>query len=221
MRDLVKEIRTRLGDAHVQTPYYEEVEAGDRLGLFWGVQSVFRALFEQLDLDDSIEIACGRGRHAAQIVDKVGTLTLVDINQSNIDACRTRFSGRSRVKYLVNSGADLHPLPSGSYSSVYSYDSMVHFEATDVISYLSEISRVLRPGGRALLHYSNTQDNPEGTYAEDPRWRAFFSEPMMRHFGSRVGLRSLASKVISWPPPPVLSGTANADAVTLLEKVRE
>lgn len=219
MRDRVAEIRARLGDAHIQTPYYEEVEAGDRLGLFWGVRSVFHPLFEQLDLDDVVEIACGHGRHAAQIIDKVGSLTLVDINRSNIDACQVRFRAKPRVRYVVNSGSDLSALQSGAYSAVYSYDSMVHFEASDVIAYVGEIARVLRPGGRALLHYSNTQNNPQGTYADDPRWRAFFSEPMMRHFGSRVGLMPIASQVISWPPPPIVTGTADADAVTLFEKV--
>jgi SAM-dependent methyltransferase len=182
--------------------YYEEAERPRMLATFWGPQSLFRRWFETLDLTNVIEVACGRGLHAAQIVDRVGRLTLVDVNEINIAACRERFCGRDNVAFLCNSGGDLLGMADSSATAVYCYDAMVHFEATDVIGYLAEFHRVLRPGGRSLLHYSNFDGNPGGFYRDNPGHRNFFSEKMMRHFADRAGHKVLEHAVFPWALGP-------------------
>src|SRR6516162_7938460 len=187
-------IRNQLAADHVSGPYYEQAESAELLRVFWDNASIFRQLFEKLDLTVTLELACGHGRHSAQVLDRVGKLILVDILPSNIERCRERFQP-----------------PTAHFS----YDAMVHFEAIDMISYIEEVARVLLPAGRALLHYSNNEANPEGAYRDDPSWRNFFSEKMMRHFASRFGLSIVESHTIIWPP----GGTdRKIDAVTLLEK---
>ncbi|HEY4029372.1 MAG TPA: class I SAM-dependent methyltransferase [Caulobacteraceae bacterium] len=213
--DIVATVRRDLAQAHVNSRYYSDAEAGDWLAVMWGPNSLFLPLFRRLDLSDVVEIACGYGRHAAQFIDRAGQVTLTDINHDSISACRTRFAGRDNVACLVNSGKDLGDLESGRYSAVFSYDAMVHFEASDLIAYVFEVARILRPGGRALLHYSNFQGCPEGTYSDGPHWRNFFSEAMFRHFASRAGLRVIESKIMAWPPA---GGVADLDALTLVEK---
>jgi SAM-dependent methyltransferase len=210
MTDVVPEYRNRLISAHNGSPYYEQAETAAWLAPFWSADSRFLPLFNQLDLSNVIEFACGHGRHTAQFVDRAGRVTLIDANATNIDACRRRFVRSSNVRCEVNVGTQL-PCASRSYNAFFSYDALVHFEATDVISLLSEIARVLKPGGRALLHYSNYQDNPTGTYSDNPHWRNFFSEPMMLHFASRAGLHSLDSMTFPW------SNESGTDALTLLE----
>lgn len=126
---------------------------------FWGEDSVFRRKFETLDLRRVIDLGCGHGRHTAQIIDRAGHVTLVDANPRCIEVCRKRFDGCENVSFVLNSGFDLVAIPSGSVTSVFSYDAMVHFEPMDVIGYINELSRVLTTGGRALLHYSNAEDN--------------------------------------------------------------
>jgi predicted TPR repeat methyltransferase len=91
----------------------------------------------------------------------------------------------------------------------------VHFEAMDTITYIMEIHRVLMPGGRALLHYSVNEVNPEGSYASDPSWRNFFSESLMRHIASRAGFGVLERRVFEWP---VGSDNPKTDGLILLEK---
>ncbi|HEY4174408.1 MAG TPA: class I SAM-dependent methyltransferase [Rhodopila sp.] len=218
MAGIIEGIRGKLGRAHVETPYYEQAEAPEMLEVFWSEKGgPFFQQFQNLDLSSVVELACGRGRHTQQFIARAGHVTLVDINRENIEACRQRFARVSgSLSYVVNDGASLSDLRSESHTAVFSYDAMVHFEATDVIAYVYEIARVLKPGGRALLHYSNNQQFPEGSYEDCPRWRNFFSESMMRHFASRAGLRVLSSLVIPWPPN--WAGTKDLDAVTLLQK---
>jgi SAM-dependent methyltransferase len=206
----VAEYRSRLISAHKGSPYYEQAEKADWLAVFWSADSRFFPLFKQLDLTNVIDFACGHGRHTAQFLDRAGRVTLIDANAAAIDACRKRFARSPNVRCEVNDGTQL-PCASRSCNAFLSYDALVHFEATDLIALLSEIARVLKPGGRALLHYSNYQDNPTGTYSDNPHWRNFFSEPMMLHFASRVGLHSIASMTFPW------CDESGMDALTLLE----
>ena len=203
------EARDQLIKAHTGSPYYSRAEEADWLATFWGDQAVFRRMFTALDLDNALELACGHGRHTAQIIGRTGHITLVDANVECIEACRKRFASHTNISYLVNSGADLRAVASNSMTAVFSYDAMVHFEPLDVISYIFEIARLLVPGGRSLLHYSNAEDNFEG-YESNPGWRNFFSEKMMRAFAFRAGLQVMESTVIPW-------GTTS-DGVTLLLK---
>ena len=211
----VEKFRSALAQAHVQADYYSHAETPDWIRPIWGHGSPFLSLFRELDLSDVVELACGYGRHAAQYAHRAGHVTLIDINEDSIAACRERFKGRDQISFLTNNGCDLSQLESGRYSALFCYDAMVHFEATDVIAYIYEAARILRPGGKALLHYSNFQGAPEGSYADGPHWRSFFSETMFRHFASRAGLRIIQSDVLAWP---LGSRTADLDALTLVEK---
>ncbi len=169
-------------------------------------------MFDQLDLAHVIEIACGHGRHAAQCVGRCGSLTLIDINESNIAVCRKRFQGNPKLRFALTAGNELSACASGAFSSVYCYDAMVHFEILDVLDYLKEIARVLRPGGRALLHVSNNHGQPCNFYQENTHWRNFGSAAVVRHAATRLGFRVLDWAVMDWVGAPSL------DAVVLLER---
>ena len=205
------EIRSNLKLVWSEAPYYEQAESAEWLEPFWGTQSIFLLLFKQLDLETVVDLACGRGRHTAQFVERAGHVSLVDYNESNIAACEARFQGRPNVSFHVNSGNDI-PLNDCSQTALFSYDAMVHFEAADVIVYVQEAARVLKMGGLALLHYSNYQGNPTGSYQDNPAWRNFFSESMMLHFANRAGLKVIHSLVLDW------FEAKKSDALILLQK---
>jgi ubiquinone/menaquinone biosynthesis C-methylase UbiE len=210
MSDKTSEMRRAIANDWLVPPYYEQAE--NWLDPFWGEETPFRRWFETLDLTRVIELACGRGRHAAQCLDRVGEITLVDVLQTNIDGCRERFGTDPRVHYLVNNGNDLPGLESGAYSALFSYDAMLHFELLDVLDYLRETARVLRPGGRALLHVSNNLENPGGHYHQNRLWRNFGSLDVVRHVADRLGLRTLEHTTLDW------EGQKAIDGLLLVEK---
>lgn len=201
-----------MGDDWVVTTYYELAEDAGWISAFWAPETLFAKRFAELSRGDMIEIACGHGRHAAQIVDSAKSLLLLDINQSNIDVCKQRFGGRPNVRCAVNDGFTLGDAPDESADSVYSYDAMVHFEPDVVGSYLADIMRVLRPRGRALLHHSNYSGNPGERYTNNPHYRNYMSTALFQHFAGRAGLTILAQNVFDW------AGVPKIDALTLLER---
>lgn len=206
MADRNMEIRHGIARDWHEAPYFRDADSADWLAPFWGPSSPFLAMFRLLDLSCVIELACGHGRHAELILPQVGEITLVDMVASNIEACRARFAGLPQVHFRVNAGDDLPGCASGAYTALYCYDAMVHFELLDVIAYLRETHRVLRPGGRALLHVSNNMQNPGGFYHDNTHWRNFGSLDVVRHLADRLGFETLRHQVLDWAGAPALDG---------------
>lgn len=186
--------------------------AEECLDIFWDRQSPFLTMFSKLDLSDVIELACGRGRHVPQYIERARRITLVDILQKNIDICRERFQREQKINYYKNDGYDLKNLKSDSYSSLFTYDAMVHFELIDIYSYLGDIFRVLGRGGRALLHHSNNGSDYRASFASAPHSRSFMSKEVFAYLANRAGFTILDQKVIDWGDTPEL------DCITLIEK---
>ncbi|PBC05023.1 class I SAM-dependent methyltransferase [Mesorhizobium sp. WSM3860] len=128
--------------------YFEKYENPELLAWFWAPASRFRKAFEQyLDLDDVLEIASGAGRHSAQIVGRCRRLTLIDTSVDATALARKRFSSAPHVTVTLSPDGKSLPFEKGRFSSVFSYDSMVHFEPLTVASYIMEVASVLKPGG--------------------------------------------------------------------------
>lgn len=197
-----------------QDPYYDRAEQADWLRAFWGTgnpQRPFRRMFDALNLRATAELACGHGRHAAQIYQQVPALVLVDVVAENVEFCRERFKDAGNVAVMKNDGATFRPLPDGFLSSIYCYDAMVHFEYDVVLSYVSDTFRVLEPGGRALYHHSILDCFPGMDHRRTPGGRNFMSQHLFMHAARRSGLQVIESVTFDWDAP-------NTDCLTLLEK---
>ena len=196
--------------------YFERFERQDALDRFWSPSSRFRRCFDDwLDLTDTLEIACGVGRHAAQIADRCGTLSLIDTSPAAIALARQRFSGSANVTTVVSEDGLSLPFSSDAFSAIYSYDAMVHFELLTVAAYIQEIARVLRHGGRALVHHSNFGGNPGGRFDQNPSWRNFMPPGVVIHLADRNGLRVLQHQTFRWKNP---WWSQKTDALTVLER---
>lgn len=117
-----------------------------------------------------LEIAPGHGRWSALMADRVKELTLIDLGDKNIAFCRERFKNFDHINYITNDGKTLPDIKDESVDLVWSYDSFVHMAKTEIDSYFSEIERVLRPGGKAVIHHAN-------------RANAFLWLGFIRHWG--------------------------------------
>lgn len=107
------------------SPYYDRAERKDWIEAFWSPRGRFRPLFDNLHTRTVVELACGRGRHTAQMLDipelcdGLEDIYLIDVNEENITSCIKRFSDVPFVHPMVNTGYDFQPLKDQSvYSNI-------------------------------------------------------------------------------------------------------
>lgn len=192
--------------------WFNDAERKEAVDVFWKDGSPFYRYFKELDLDRVIELACGRGRHVPFYMGQAGEITLVDILEENIAICQERFRGCEKIVYYKNNGYNFEELIADSYSSVFSYDSMVHFELMDVYTYLKDMYRVLRKGGKALLHHSNYTTDYAADFLHAPHSRCFMSKDIFAYLAHRAGFQILSQEVIDW------YDSKDLDCITLLRK---
>jgi SAM-dependent methyltransferase len=179
---------------------------------YWREASPFRQMFDGLDRSVIVELACGRGRHCSQMKDWPNRKILVDLVPENIEHCRRRFAGCEGITYVVGNGVDLRDIADGAATALFSYDSMVHFHHTIVGAYLTEAARVLKPGGRALLHHSNFAGNPGGDYKANPHWRSFMPPGLFVDYALTNGFKIVEQRLLNW------GDVIGLDMLSLIEK---
>ena len=204
------------GDSsEVATDYYAYAEKDT--SVFWGEKTVFQRCFDQLDCSSIVELACGHGRHVPQYIARADRVTLVDINRSNIEYCKNRFQGNSKIRFLVNSGNNFAGIEDNSQTAVFSYDAMVHFELLDVLEYLKDANRILTDGGKVLFHHSNVDFYPELSGLQKNLWRNFMSADIFAYLATRTGFRVLSQHVVTFGRGK--NFYPNTDSVSLCEKI--
>lgn len=152
-------------------------------------------------VDVLLEIGAGGGRFMEVLLPKCKRLIESDTSKSMLQLLRNRFEGVSgALEYLLLDGRGFGEVASGSVDAVFSYGVFVHLEPWDFYNYLAETSRVLRPGGRAIIQHPNTfSDAGWKQFAEIDlpaqlgRPKQFFSfnvmtPELMHAFSERAGL---------------------------------
>ena len=140
---------------------YEWPDAGEEWSIPWGgTDNLWRTMLEPrlsgiLPVDVCVEIACGYGRITTYLAPRCRRLIAVDIGENCVAACCERFAMSPHVEVYLNDGYTLPTVADRSVDLVFSFDSLVHVDEQVMRSYLREIRRVLRRGGRAVLHHSN------------------------------------------------------------------
>lgn len=185
-----------------------------------------------------LELAPGHGRWTACIVDRAARAILVDLNSACIEHCRRRFAGYDNVEYVVNDGRTLGSVGDESVDFIWSYDSFVHMEPDVIRSYFLEFARVLKPGGRAIIHHAARHDlalrfhflrrlgGPGrslydllswGNTRGNPGWRSQVSRGLVRQLaaGSRLAVES---QVDSWGADGRCTCRLFQDAISTLHK---
>ena len=202
--------------AHAHRAGLYFVHAEEFMPLQW--ERTIWPIIRDEDFTSTLELACGHGRNTEFLRQHAKSIDLVDVNRTCIDACEKRFGSEKdgcTFRYHLTTGNSL-PVPGGSISFVYTWDSMVHFDKLVVRDYVHEVLRVLKPGGSAFLHHSNY-----GTVAPDSNWiknhgsRSDMTAELMREYAEEAGLKIKFQR---------LSGTADGwgiddlDCLSLLAK---
>ena len=96
----------------------------------------------------AVDVGCGEGRHSLELARRFGFDVLgIDPVPRQIEVARA--SGESGVRFEVGAAEEL-PLAEASVDLVWCRDVLVH--VADLERAYGEFSRVLRPGGRALIY---------------------------------------------------------------------
>ena len=111
------------------------------------LESFVRTIVADLNLDGRspriLDVGCGTGANLEMLA-QFGRAEGVDVSEDALAFCRAR--GLSQVKL---GAAEQLPYPDASFDLVTALDVVEHLD--DDLAGLSEMRRVLRPGGRALL----------------------------------------------------------------------
>ncbi len=121
------------------------------------------------------------------LLDVSDTLHLADITPRCLELCRERFAD-DEIQYHLIGPDGLGFLPAESIDLIWSYDVFVHVNPVDTDAYLADFAKVLRPGGRAVIHHP-------GRYPSHAERRAGFrsnlSAPFFASLCHKHGLRAI------------------------------
>ena len=107
--------------------------------------------------DDVLELGAGPGLVTDLLIDRAPRVTAVEIDERLADDLRARMAGRPVE--VVTGDATALPLPAGRFSAAACFTMLHHIPAADLQDRaLTEIARVLRPGG--LLLGTDGEDTP-------------------------------------------------------------
>ncbi len=96
-----------------------------------------------------LEIGCGEGRGVELLAPKVNSYTAVDKIEEVVSQLSAKYTNAKFIK------ANIPPLPfkDNSFDSVVSFQVIEHIK--EDVTYLKEIYRILKPGGKALISTPN------------------------------------------------------------------
>jgi SAM-dependent methyltransferase len=114
--------------------------------------------------DDVLEVGCGYGQWMHPIAPLVRSIVGVDIHPTLMDKAKEKLADRPNAQTLLCDGLTL-PFPDASFSLTYCISVFQHMPRSIVHGYFREIARVLKPGGRTLLHFRFADG--VGEYSQD------------------------------------------------------
>jgi len=161
-----------------------------------------------------LEIGPGAGRWSAILAERCVRLGVVDVAQKPLETVAKRLAGADNVDYLLTEGASLLGVGDRKVDAVWSFDVFVHIAPADQAAYLSEIARVLRPGGVAAIHHADGRDR--GAVPSRAGWRAPMTVELFAALARDRGLR-VETVVRDWSGGRHGLG-AYHDAITVLRR---
>lgn len=110
--------------------------------------SQLRAALDLSATDRVFELGCGAARIGRELAPLVAHWHGLDIAENMLAAARERLHGVGNVELSALSGANLAPLADASMDKGYCVAVFIHMDKEDMVLYLREVARVLRPGGQ-------------------------------------------------------------------------
>lgn len=113
---------------------------------------VFLSQFSSDKDDILLDLSCGTGLLASQLIDRGFTfdrIVLNDLSEEMLSIARQRLEGKSKKISFSNHTASALPFPSRSFTKIICLNSFHHYP--DQSSAVRECHRLLKPGGKFYL----------------------------------------------------------------------
>lgn len=183
--------------------------SGDEWSDKWGTTeamwygSLYPRLHAMLPAGHILEIAPGFGRVTNYLRRWCDQLTVVDLVERCVEACRERFKDDTHIRYAVNDGRSLEMVEDGSVDLVVSWDSLVHCEMETISAYLRQLKTKLKPGGMGFIHHSNLGVHAHELTGEEPGEvvggrRKTVTAQRFSDTCREAGLRCLSQEIVPW-----------------------
>lgn len=101
----------------------------------------------------AVEVGPGGGRWTRYLLG-FRTLYVVDYHPELLAELRRSFN-KPNMRFIANGGCDFPGIQGESVDFVFTFGCFVHLDVHLIKGYLENIRRILRPGGNAVVHYSD------------------------------------------------------------------
>lgn len=166
-----------------------------------------------VDMTHCADFACGRGRNTVKLLSEgAGHVTMLDVSAENIAYCTEHIGPKERVTALLTNGLDLVAVTDDTFTFLYTFDAMVHFDVEIMLGYIREFHRVMQSGAVALVHHSNFDGRPGSDFRSNPHLRNYMTAALFKHVAIRRGFEVLRQIVFSW------GDLKDGDCITVLRK---
>jgi len=139
-----------------------------------------RAALELAPTDRVLELGCGVGRIGRELVAEVAHWQGVDISSNMLGHARERLASHANFAVAALERTSLAMFPDASFDKAYCVAVFIHMDKEDLVLYLHELRRVLKPGGRLYFDAWNLA-HPIG-------WKRFDYE-VRQYVGADPGVR--------------------------------
>ena len=133
-----------------------------------------------------LEVGFGSGYGTVYLAEQAREVVGVDVVEGNIARAQTSYA-RANVRYLSFDGRHL-PFDDGAFDAACSFQVIEHVPEPQLVAWLTEIRRVLVPGGRFFVSTLNLEHNrkPGRPYEKLPYHEKEFTAPELHELLARV-----------------------------------
>ncbi|MEA5550005.1 class I SAM-dependent methyltransferase [Anabaena cylindrica UHCC 0172] len=157
-------------------------------------QAIHKRLLSKIELSANanvLDLGCGTGRLLDRLASQFPELrgTGLDLSPQMVRLARQNNRHRPRLIYLEGNAESL-PFTEGQFDAVFNTISFLHYPQPEKV--LSEIARVLSPGGRFYLVDITAKNNSAfQLMTNSPTGIKFYSQEQREQLGSIAGLLCL------------------------------
>lgn len=150
--------------------------------------------------DVLLDYGCGTGIFSIAAASHVGKVFALDVSEAMLDWGKRLEAGRLGIEWLLGDGHTI-PLETGSLDWVVARESLCYVTPDMMPSILSEIHRVLRPGGR-FLWLEQISDNP--AFQTNKKAALLEKRPagLLKELGCRAGFELESGHCVRQPRFP-------------------